>query len=73
MHDHTPRDAFFAIADETRKVGLPFAGHVPLAVKVTEAAASGMRSIEHLSNYEVFGECSDKEIYDAAAQCAAIR
>ena len=71
VHDHTPRDAFFAIADETRKLGLPFAGHVPLAVKVTEAAASGMRSIEHLSNYEVFGECSDKEIYDAAA-CAPL-
>ncbi len=71
VHDHTPRDAFFAIADESRKTGLPFAGHVPLAVKIAEAADSGMRSIEHLSNYEVFGECSGKEIYNATA-CEAL-
>ena len=32
VHDHTPREAFFAIADEARRQNLPLAGHVPLAV-----------------------------------------
>ena len=30
VHDHTPRDAFFAIAEESAQLGLPLAGHVPL-------------------------------------------
>jgi len=57
VHDHTPRDVFFAIAEEAPKVGLTFAGHVPSAVTVEEAADAGMRSIEHLANYRVFGDC----------------
>jgi len=57
VHDRTPREAFFAIAEEAPKLGLPFAGHVPFGVKVEEAAEAGIRSIEHLSNYDVFGEC----------------
>jgi imidazolonepropionase-like amidohydrolase len=57
VHDHTPREVFFAIAQEAPKLGLPFAGHVPQGVRVEEAADAGMRSIEHLSNYDVFGEC----------------
>ena len=66
VHDSTPRDAFFAIADETAKLGLPFAGHVPFDVTVEEAADAGMRSIEHLANYRVYGECSGRDGYSAA-------
>jgi imidazolonepropionase-like amidohydrolase len=57
VHDHTPREVFFAIAEEAPRLGLTFAGHVPFAVKIEEAADAGIRSIEHLSNYDVFGEC----------------
>jgi imidazolonepropionase-like amidohydrolase len=63
VHDHTPRQVYFAIADEAPKVGLPFAGHVPSAVTVEEAADSGIKSIEHLANFRVFTECSGKEPY----------
>src|SRR5215471_4660817 len=66
VHDSTPRDAFFAIADETAKLGLPFAGHVPFDITVEEAADAGMRSIEHLANYRVYGECSGRGAYSAA-------
>ena len=66
VHDHTPRDAFFAIAEEAPRVGLPFAGHVPAAVKVEEAADAGIRSIEHLSNYDVFAECMVNDQYTTA-------
>jgi imidazolonepropionase-like amidohydrolase len=66
VHDHTPRDVFFAIAEEAPKLGLPFAGHVPQSVKVEEAADAGIRSIEHLSNYDVFGECLVNDSYTLA-------
>jgi imidazolonepropionase-like amidohydrolase len=58
VHDNTPRDAFFAIADEARKRGVPFAGHVPWDITIEEAAEAGIRSIEHLANFRVFTECS---------------
>jgi imidazolonepropionase-like amidohydrolase len=66
VHDHTPREVFFTIAEEAPKLGLPFAGHVPQGVKVEEAADAGIRSIEHLSNYDVFGECLVNDSYTLA-------
>jgi hypothetical protein len=66
VHDGTPRDAFFAIAEETSKLGLPFAGHVPMNVSVDEAIDAGIRSIEHLSNGRIFFDCSGGNGYDAA-------
>jgi imidazolonepropionase-like amidohydrolase len=66
VHDHTPREVFFTIAEEAPKLGLPFAGHVPQGVKVEEAADAGILSIEHLSNYDVFGECLVNDSYTLA-------
>ncbi len=47
-HD-IPRDAYFAIADEAKKQGIPFAGHVPCLVSAAEASDAGQQSIEHCS------------------------
>jgi imidazolonepropionase-like amidohydrolase len=44
-----PRDGYFAAADEAKKLGIPFVGHVPDAVRATEASNAGQRSIEHLT------------------------
>jgi hypothetical protein len=71
VHDHTPREVFFAIATEAPKVGLPFAGHVPMNVTVEEAADAGIRSIEHLANYRVFGDCSTGDTY-SPKECAPL-
>jgi imidazolonepropionase-like amidohydrolase len=49
VHNLLSRDAYFAIAAEARKQGLPFAGHVPFAVTATEASNAGQKSIEHLT------------------------
>jgi imidazolonepropionase-like amidohydrolase len=43
-----PRDAVFAIADESRKQGVPFEGHVPDSVRASEMTEAGMSSFEHL-------------------------
>jgi imidazolonepropionase-like amidohydrolase len=41
------RDAYFAIADEAKKQGLSFAGHIPNGVSPQEAVEAGQRSLEH--------------------------
>ncbi|MCI0353961.1 MAG: amidohydrolase family protein, partial [Acidobacteria bacterium] len=43
------REAFFAVADEARKAGMVFAGHVPEAVNAVEVSDAGQKSIEHVS------------------------
>jgi len=43
-----PRDAYFAIADESKKAEVAFEGHVPDAVRASEAVAAGQRTFEHL-------------------------
>ncbi len=43
-----PRDAYFAIADEARKLGIHIEGHVPDAVRASEAVQAGQRTFEHL-------------------------
>jgi imidazolonepropionase-like amidohydrolase len=54
-----PRDAYFAAASEARKQGIVFAGHVPDAVRASEAAQAGQKSIEHYTG--VFEGCSTIE------------
>lgn len=63
VHDHTPRDVFFAIADEARRQNLPLAGHVPLKVTAEEAIEAGHTNIEHLSNTEIWEPCSGGDDY----------
>lgn len=48
VHRATGREAFEAIASESRRLAIPFAGHVPLALDWVTAAGAGMRSIEHI-------------------------
>lgn len=49
VYSRLPRDAYFAIADEAKKQGLTFAGHVPSSVSAGEASDAGQKSIEHLT------------------------
>ncbi len=49
VHNAVPREAYFAIADECKKRGIPFAGHTPDYISAAEASDAGQRSIEHLS------------------------
>jgi len=53
------RAEYFAIADESKKLGISFAGHVPFVVSASEASDAGQKSIEHLTNVDI--GCSTKE------------
>ncbi len=65
-----PRDAYFAVLAEARRVGLPVAGHLPAAITAEEAALGGQRSIEHLRD-EIEPLCSPGSA-DACAGLAAL-
>jgi Amidohydrolase family len=54
-----PREGYFAAAGEANRLGIPFVGHVPDAVRATEASDAGQKSIEHLTG--VFEGCSPVE------------
>jgi imidazolonepropionase-like amidohydrolase len=47
-HRRTPREAYFALADEAKKIGIPLIGHVPMTVTPAEASDAGQQSIEHV-------------------------
>lgn len=62
------REAFFAIATESKKKGIRFLGHVPDRVSALEASNAGQASIEHLTG--VLLACSSQEDQLRAAQAA---
>ena len=60
-----PRDAYFAIAEETKRVAIRFEGHVPDAIRASEAIAAGQRTFEHLIGiFEASSPDEDKYITD---------
>lgn len=60
-YDLLSRDAYFALVDEANKIGLPVAGHVPVAVRASEASDAGQKSIEHCCAGNLLENCSAEE------------
>ena len=59
VYSRLSREAYFAIADEAKKRGIAFEGHVPESVTAAEASDAGQKSIEHLTR--VAESCSREE------------
>jgi Amidohydrolase family len=59
VHNRLSRAAYFAIADEVKRRGLTFAGHLPDSVSIVEASDAGQRSLEHLFGFA--SVCSPEE------------
>lgn len=59
IYNGLTRDVYLAIADESKKQGIPFAGHLPHEVRASEASEAGQRSIEHLDGILI--ACSQHE------------
>jgi imidazolonepropionase-like amidohydrolase len=69
------REAYFAVAEESKKDGISFAGHIPLAVTASEASAAGQKSIEHIIYSSLALDCSseDAELRRRLLEAAAKR
>jgi imidazolonepropionase-like amidohydrolase len=69
------REAYFAVADESKKDGISFAGHIPIAVTASEASAAGQKSIEHIIYSSIALDCSseDAELHRRLLEAAAKR
>ena len=52
------RENYFAIAEESKKDSIPFAGHIPSEVTATEASNAGQKSIEHIIYSSLAFDCS---------------
>jgi Amidohydrolase family len=63
IYNGLSREAFYAIAEESKRSNVTFVGHTPDSVTTVEAAAAGQRSIEHL----------DGVLLDSASNSAALR
>lgn len=57
-YEMLPESAYFALADQARRRGIPYAGHLPLMVDAVAAARAGHKSFEHLRGLEI--ACSGK-------------
>jgi hypothetical protein len=46
-YDGLSREAYFALADESKRLQVPFVGHIPWDVRELEAVRAGQKSLEH--------------------------
>ena len=51
VHPGLDRDEFAALAKTANEIGMPYAGHVPVAAGVRQALQSNMATIDHLDGY----------------------
>jgi imidazolonepropionase-like amidohydrolase len=85
IQTYVPREAYLAIADECRKQKIAFAGHVPDAIRASEASNAGQASFEHLIGVFEGGSTAEDafltgpkgpalflQAYDAAHEAALI-
>lgn len=52
VYSKLDQEVFLAIVDEAQKLGLKVVGHVPDSIYIEDAAAAGLRSIEHFFGFE---------------------
>ena len=47
IYNNVSREGYFGLAEEARRIGIPFAGHEPNRVSAIEISNAGQKSIEH--------------------------
>ncbi len=71
IHEGLTPAVYDTIVATARRVGLPFAGHVPDAVGLFRALGAGQATIDHLDNFLQALEADDSPIKDASPQVRA--
>lgn len=61
-------EVYDAIADEAKKAGIPFAGHVPDQVGLERAIRAGQASVDHFDNYIDALEADNSPVRNASPQ-----
>lgn len=61
-------EVYDAIVDEAKKVGIPFAGHVPDAVGLERVIKAGQTSVDHFDNYIDALEADNSPVRTASPQ-----
>lgn len=51
IHPGVELDEMWAISKTAKELGIPFGGHVPMAVGIKNALSSGFKSVEHIDGY----------------------
>lgn len=59
VYSYLEREVYFAIAEECKKEGIPFAGHIPFRISLEEAVHSGQVSLEHF--FGIIEYCSSEK------------
>lgn len=70
VYSNLSREAYFAIAAQAKKRGIPFAGHVPTAVTQKEASDAGQLSFEHMINAPSCAVVASRALDDEIARIA---
>ena len=74
VYQFLPRELYFAIADEAKKEGIPFEGHLPVTVTAEEGSRAGQKSFEHLVGVLPASSTRSAELFQTAqADFAAIQ
>jgi imidazolonepropionase-like amidohydrolase len=71
VYSLVPHEAYLALADEAKKRGIPFAGHVPFSVSAAEASDAGQESIEHLEGIWLACSAEEPELRKILAKAVA--
>lgn len=72
-YDLLTREAYFALVDEAKKLGMPVAGHVPVSLSVKEVSDAGQASVEHLLDFAASCATNEDELRDARRTVEAAR
>ena len=67
VYSSLDRATYFAIANEAKKDGIAFAGHVPNVIRDSEASDVGQKSIEHLLGISLAASTREAELRNTNA------
>jgi hypothetical protein len=59
VYDSISPGPYFALADEAKRLGMVFAGHVPERLSAAQVSDAGQKSLEHMLNFPL--DCSTRE------------
>jgi len=73
VYSRLSREAYFAIMDESHRLGLPVDGHVPTRITAWEASDAKRRSFEHLNGIAMACSTREEELQPKLSATTVIR